>query len=196
MVAQAFVYNAIFFTYALVLNRYYGVSASATGLYLLPFAISNFIGPMMLGHFFDTIGRRQMIAGTYTVAGLLLAFNGYLFFHASLSTFGQSALWTVIFFFASPAASAAYLTVSEIFPLEMRALAISIFYSAGTAVGGIAAPWFFGRLIDSNSRGALFAGYLAATFLMLAAAAIEATLGIAAERVSLEQIAEPLSAAN
>jgi MFS family permease len=152
------------------------------------------LGPVVLGRFFDTIGRRQMIAATYAISGLLLILIGYLFTHNALSTMGQTALWTVMFFFASPAASSAYLTVSEIFPLEMRALAIAIFYSAGTAVGGIIAPWYFGRLIDTGSRGALWTGYILAAALMLAAAAVEVRFGVAAEQMSLEDIAEPLSA--
>ena len=195
MVAQAFVYNAILFTYALVLTRYYGVSVHTTGLYLLPFALGNFLGPVALGHFFDTLGRRQMITATFTIAGLLLILNGWLFMRGVLTATTQAILWSVMFFFASPAASSAYLTVSEIFPLEMRALAIAVFYSAGTAVGGVVAPWFFGRLIDSQSRTELFWGYLVAAVLMLAAGMAEATLGIAAERTSLEKIAAPLSSA-
>jgi MFS family permease len=196
MVAQAFVYNAIFFTYALVLSRYYAVPVHNTGLYLLPFALGNFLGPVALGHFFDTLGRRQMITATFATAGLLLMATGWLFVRGDLTATTQTILWSVIFFFASPAASSAYLTVSEIFPLEMRALAIAVFYSAGTAVGGVVAPWFFGRLIDSNSRAELFWGYLVAAALMLAAAVIEATLGVAAERTSLEKIAAPLSSAH
>jgi MFS family permease len=193
MTAQAFVYNAIFFTYALVLTRYYSVRPDATGFYMLPFAISNFLGPLLLGRFFDTIGRRQMIAGTYAASAVVLAITGWLFVHGMLSAFTQASLWTVLFFFASPAASSAYLTVSEIFPLEIRALAIAVFYSAGTAVGGIVAPWFFGMLIDTGSREALFGGYMIAVALMLAAAIVEAVLGVPAERMSLEQIAAPLS---
>src|SRR3984957_979109 len=150
MVAQAFTYNAIFFTYALVLSRYYGARADRTGLYMLPFAIGNFLGPLMLGHLFDTIGRRRMIAGTFTISAFILIVTGWLFSQNALTVSTQTGLWTVMFFFASPAASSAYLTVSEIFPLEVRALAIAIFYSAGTAVGGIGAPWLFGRLIDSE----------------------------------------------
>ncbi len=196
MIAQAFVYNAILFTYALVLTRYYGVSVHATGLYLLPFACGNFLGPVALGHFFDTLGRRQMITATFAIAGLLLILNGWLFERGVLTATTQTILWSVMFFFASPAASSAYLTVSEIFPLEMRALAIAVFYSAGTAVGGVVAPWFFGRLIDSNSRTELFWGYLVAAALMLMAAVVEATLGVAAERTSLEKIAAPLSSAH
>jgi len=195
MVAQAFVYNAIFFTYALVLTRYYAVPVHATGLYLLPFALGNFLGPVALGHLFDTRGRRQMITATFAIAALLLVLTGWLFARGALTATTQTMLWSVMFFFASPAASSAYLTVSEIFPLEMRALAIAVFYSAGTAAGGVVAPWFFGRLIDSQSRTALSWGYLVAAVLMLAAAVAEATLGIAAERTSLEKIAAPLSSA-
>ncbi len=195
MVAQAFVYNAIFFTYALVLTRYYAVPVHATGLYLLPFALGNFLGPVALGHLFDTRGRRQMITATFAIAALLLILTGWLFARGALTATTQTILWSVMFFFASPAASSAYLTVSEIFPLEMRALAIAVFYSAGTAAGGVVAPWFFGRLIDSQSRTALFWGYLVAAALMLVAAVAEATLGIAAERTSLEKIAAPLSSA-
>ncbi|HTW89668.1 MAG TPA: MFS transporter [Candidatus Binataceae bacterium] len=195
MIAQAFVYNAIFFTYALVLNRFYGVPADTTGLYLFPFAIGNLLGPIVLGPFFDTVGRRAMIAATYALAAFILLGTGWLFAHGMLSSASQTLLWTVMFFFASAAASSAYLTVSEIFPLEIRALAIAIFYSAGTAVGGIAAPWLFGRLIDTGSRFELFYGYVLAGTLMLAAAIIELNFGIAAERESLEKIAAPLSSA-
>jgi MFS family permease len=195
MIAQAFVYNAIFFTYALVLNRYFGVKADAAGLYLLPFALSNFLGPILLGHFFDTIGRRPMIAGTFAVTGAMLVVTGYLFAHGALTSASLTILWAAMFFFASPAASSAYLTVSEIFPLEMRALAIAIFYSVGTAAGGIVAPWYFGRLIDTGSRAALMQGYMVAAALMIAAAIVEVFFGVKAERASLESIAEPLSAA-
>ncbi len=195
MVAQAFTYNAIFFTYALVLRRYYGTRADRTGLYMLPFAAGNFLGPLTLGHFFDSIGRRRMISATFTIAAALLTITGWLFSRDGLTAFSQTALWTVMFFFASPAASSAYLTVSEIFPLEVRALAIAVFYSAGTAVGGIGAPWLFGRLIDTGSRVALFEGYLIAAALMLAAAIVEITLGVDAEGTSLEEIAPPLSSA-
>ncbi len=195
MAAQAFLYNAIFFTYALVLNRYYNVPAGATGLYLMPFALGNFLGPMCMGHLFDTIGRRPMIASTFAIAAVILVVTGYLFKAGALSASSQTALWTLMFFFASSAASSAYLTVSEIFPLEVRALAIAIFYSVGTAVGGIVAPWFFGMLIDMGERGALYLGYLIAAGLMLGAAGVELWLGVAAEGVSLEEIAAPLSAA-
>jgi len=193
MVAQAFLYNSIFFTYALVLTRFYDVPAPDTGLYLLPFAVGNFVGVLALGPFFDTVGRRQMIAGTFIVSALLLIVTGWLFATGQLSVAGQTALWTLIFFVASPAASSAYLTVSELFPLETRALAIAFFFSLGTGAGGIVAPWLFGTLIGTGSAWLLFYGYLAAAALMMAAAVIEILFGVAAERQSLEKIAAPLS---
>ncbi len=194
MISQAFLYNAIFFTYAMVLTQFYGVSSGSTGIYLLPFAIGNFLGPLVLGTFFDTIGRRQMISATYILSALLLAFTGYLFAQGELSAFSQTLLWSIIFFFASAAASSAYLTVSEIFPLETRALAIAFFYSVGTGVGGIVAPWLFGTLIGTGNRYDMMWGYLVGALLMLLAAGVEVVWGVKAERTSLEKIAEPLSA--
>ena len=191
--SQAFLYNAVFFTYALVLTRFYQVPGGRTGIYLLPFAIGNFLGPLLLGRFFDTIGRREMISSTYAIAAVLLAATGWAFAQDLLSANTQTLLWTTIFFFASAAASAAYLTVSEIFPLEIRALAIALFFSVGTAAGGIVAPWLFGTLIGSGSREKVFYGYLAAGVLMLAGAAAELTIGVKAEGSSLEDLASPLS---
>jgi MFS family permease len=152
------------------------------------------LGVFVLGHFFDTVGRRQMIAATYAVSAVLLVVTGWLFAADALTVVSLTALWTAIFFIASPAASAAYLTVSEIFPLESRGLAIAVFVALGTAAGGLAAPWLFGTLIGTGSRTNVFYGYLAAAVLMLAAAVIEVVFGIAAERQSLEKVAEPLSA--
>jgi MFS family permease len=194
MVSQAFLYNAIFFTYALVLTRFYAVPASDTGLYLLPFAIGNFAGVLALGRLFDTWGRRQMIAVTYIVSAALLVATGWLFAAGALTAATQTALWTLIFFVASPAASSAYLTVSEIFPLETRALAIAFFYAVGTGAGGVVAPWLFGTLIGTGAAWNLFYGYLAAAALMVIAAVIALVFGVAAERRCLEEIAEPLSA--
>ncbi|HEX7376595.1 MAG TPA: MFS transporter [Pirellulales bacterium] len=193
MAAQAFLFNAIFFTYALVLNEFYDVPANRTGLYLLPFALGSFLGAVALGSLFDSWGRRRMICATYTTSALLLVLTGVLFQQHLLGAVSQTVLWTVIFFFASSAASAAYLTVSEIFPLEMRGLAIAIFFSIGTAVGGVAAPWLFGALIASGSRTSLLYGYLLASALMLGAAVVEWFWGVDAERRSLEEIALPLS---
>jgi MFS family permease len=193
MLAQAFLYNALFFTYGLVLNRFYGVAAAQTGIYLLPLAAGNFLGPLVLGRFFDTIGRRYMITASYAVAGVLMAATGYLFAVGALTAATQTLAWCAIFFVASAAASAAYLTVSEIFPLETRALAIAFFYALGTAAGGIVAPWLFGRLIGIGSRWYIFAGYAAAAVLMLVAAGVEAVIGIDAEQRSLEEIAAPIA---
>ena len=193
MTSQAFLYNAVFFTYALILTRFYDVPAGHTGLYLLPFALGNFAGPLILGHFFDVVGRKQMISGTYAISALLLAATGWLFSKGLLSANSQTALWTIIFFFASAAASSAYLTVSEIFPLEIRALAIALFFSIGTAAGGVVAPWLFGYLIGSGSRANIFYGYLVAAILMFVAALVEARYGLKAERMSLEELAAPLS---
>jgi len=195
MVAQAFFYNAIFFTYALVLTDFYGIPGDHVGWYLLPFAAGNFLGPVVLGRLFDTIGRRPMIAATYAVSGLLLAVAGYLFALGILSATAQTIAWMVIFFFASAAASSAYLTVSETFPLEVRALAIAFFYALGTGIGGVAGPWFFGALIDTGSRWSVFGGYLLGSVLMLAAALIAARFGVAAERKPLESVSRPLAAA-
>jgi MFS family permease len=192
--AQAFLYNAIFFTYALVLTRFYDVPAQNTGIYLLPFAVGNFLGPLVLGRFFDSVGRRVMICATYAVSAVLLLATGALFVQGYLSAYGQTALWSVIFFFASAAASSGYLTVSEIFPLELRALAIAVFFSLGTAAGGIAAPWLFGVLIGSGSRASVFLGYALGAALMLIAAVVAALLAVKAERISLERVARPLTA--
>jgi MFS family permease len=193
MIAQAFFYNAIFFTFALVLSDFYGIPADQVGWYILPFAAGNFLGPLVLGRLFDTLGRRPMIAFTYGASGILLALSGYLFEIGVLSAKTQTIAWMIIFFCASPAASAAYLTVSENFPLEVRALAIAVFYSIGTGVGGVAGPILLGALIDTGSRGSVFAGYLLGSALMLIAAAVGWRYAVAAERRSLESIAQPLA---
>jgi MFS family permease len=193
MAAQAFFYNAIFFTYALVLGRFYGVPAGAVGRYIIAFAVGNFFGPLLLGRFFDSLGRKPMMIATYGLAGLLMIATAILFGRDLLDATQLTAAWTAIFFFASAAASAAYLTVGECFPLEARALIIAIFYAGGTAIGGLAGPALFGALLDQGSRGAVMWGYLGAAALMLAAAAVEAWLGVSAERRSLEAVAAPLS---
>ena len=194
MSSQAFFYNAIFFTYALVLVKFYALPAQKVGLYLFPFALGNFFGPLLLGHWFDSFGRKQMITITYALSGVLLAGSGWLFQQGLLTATTQALCWTVIFFVASAAASSAYLTVSEIFPLEIRGMAIAVFYAAGTFVGGVAAPYIFGLLIQTGSRTALLWGYMAGAFFMIGAAVIEAIIGIKAERKELEEITAPLSA--
>jgi MFS family permease len=193
MASQAFFYNAIFFTYALVLTRFFDVPADRVGLYILPFALGNFAGPMLLGPLFDTLGRKPMIAATYALAGALLALSGALFVAGLLDARTQTLLWTIVFFFASAAASAAYLTVGESFPLELRALAIALFYAFGTLIGGVGGPALFGALIARGGRGDILIGYLLGAALMLVAAAVELKLGVAAERRPLEEVAVPLS---
>jgi len=191
MIAQAFAYNAIFFTYALVLGRFYGVPSDRVGLYLLPFAAGNLLGPFVLGRLFDTVGRRRMIALTYGTSGLLLVATGWAFARGWLDATTQTALWCAVFFVASAAASSAYLTVSELFPVELRGLAIAVFFAVGTAAGGLAAPAVFGALIETGSRVQVMKGYLVGGALMLGAAAVAAFLGVAAEGKSLEALAEP-----
>ncbi len=194
MVAQAFLFNAVFFTYGLVLSKYEHVADADIGLYILPLCGGNLFGPLILGHFFDTIGRKKMIAGTYAVSGVLLVVVAVLFGLGLLNATTQTLCWVGVFFFASAAASSAYLTASEIFPLETRALAIAVFYALGTLIGGAAAPWLFGQLIEANSAWALSGGYCVAGALMMAGAVAELFLGVDAEGKSLEDIAEPLSA--
>ena len=194
IISQAFLYNGVFFTFALVLRNYYGVPPDRTGYYLLPFTLSNFLGPLLLGRLFDTIGRKPMIGGTYTASALLLALTGYLFTEGILTAATQTILWALIFFFASAAASSAYLTVSEIFPVELRGMVIALFFAVGTTLGGTLAPWLFGRLIDTGSRVYLFYGNLFAAALLMLTVAVVALFGVKAERTALEEIAEPLSA--
>ncbi len=196
MAAQAFFYNAIFFTYALILTDFYGVPADQVGWYILPFAAGNFLGPLLLGRLFDTLGRRPMIAFTYAISGVLLAAAGYLFAKDMLSASQLTLAWSIIFFFASAAASAAYLTVSETFPLEIRALAIAFFYAIGTGIGGVLGPWLMGVLIETGSRQSVFAGYLLGAALMVGAAIVAALWGVAAERKPLEEVARPLASAD
>jgi len=193
MSCQAFCYNAVFFTYALILTKFYAIPAHHVGWFMLPFALGNLAGPLLLGRLFDSIGRRIMITSTYALAGLLMAVTGAAFAAGWLSAWEQTAAWTVIFFFASAAASAAYLTVGESFPLEMRAMAIALFYAIGTAMGGVVGPALFGWLIEGGQRSDIMWGYLIAATLMLVAAATEWWLGFAAEGQPLEAVSAPLS---
>ncbi len=192
MAAQAFLFNAVFFTYGLVLTKAYHIPNDRIGIYILPLAIGSLLGPLCLGHLFDSIGRRKMIAGTYAISGLLMAATGIAFHAGLLDAFTQTLCWMAIFFVASAAASSAYLTASEIFPLETRALAIALFYALGTLVGGVGAPYLFGQLIGAGVRQVAW-GYGVAALLMIGAAVVEAFWGIDAEGKSLESIAEPLS---
>ncbi len=195
MATQAFFYNAIFFTYALVLTKFYDVPVHDVGWYILPFALANVLGPLILGPLFNSIGRKPMIAFTYAISGVLLAVSGWLFVQDQLSATHQTIAWALIFFFASPAAGSAYLTVSEVFPVEIRALAIAIFYGLGTAIGGAGAPYLLGSLIETGVRASVFQGYLLGAGLMIFAAIVQAIWGVAAERKPLESVARPLSTA-
>ena len=193
MVAQSFLYNSVFFTFGLILAHFYKVPNERVGFYILPLAIGNFCGPLLLGTLFDTIGRRKMISLTFAFCGSLLILTAVLFGLDRLTALTQTIAWLAIFFVASPAASSAYLTASEIFPLETRALAIACFYALGTVLGGSIAPSVFGRLIETGSAWHISLGYITAALLLLAAAAVEFKLGVDAEGKSLESIAEPLS---
>jgi MFS family permease len=193
MAAQAFFYNAIFFTYALVLTDFYGTPANEIGWYILPFAAGNVLGPILLGRLFDTVGRKIMIASTYALAGIFLTGTAILFSANVLSASSLTIAWMTVFFFASAAASSAYLTVSEIFPLEIRALAIAFFYAIGTGIGGIAGPLLLGMLINTGSRASVAMGYVLGAVLMLLAALAEARWGVAAERKPLEALSQPLA---
>lgn len=193
MVTQAFFYNAVLFTYGLVLLRYYGVPAERLGLFLVPLALGNFIGPLTIGRLFDTLGRKFMISGTYIASGILLALTAWLFEAGVLTALTQAICWSIIFFVASSASSAAYLTVSEVFPLEIRAVAISVFYAFGTLAGGVAGPALYGYIVGTGSRTLLFWGYLAGAAAMIIGGLTEVWLGVNAEGKSLEDVAPPLA---
>jgi len=192
MVTQSFMYNAVSFTYPLILTKYYDVSNSRIGLYVLPFALGNFFGPLLLGRFFDTIGRKPMISFTYAMAGFLLALTGFLFWQGAFTLTTHMIVWSLVFFFASAGASAAYLTVSEVFPMEIRAMAIAFFFIVAQGAA-VLAPWLYAQMIET-SAASIFYGYVLAACMMLVGALVELVWGINAERQSLESIAMPLSA--
>jgi MFS family permease len=196
MAAQAFIYNAVFFTFGLVLTTFFKVADESVGLYILPFAVGNFLGPFLLGPLFDSVGRRAMIAGSYIISGVLLIATGWMFSQEIVFTSALSLTiaWSVIFFFASAGASAGYLTVSEIFPLEIRANAIAFFFAIGTGVGGIIGPVLFGALLASGQKSDVFIGYVIGAAAMILAGLMEVFLGVDAEGKPLEEVAEPLSA--
>ncbi|MGI5185190.1 MFS transporter [Dactylosporangium sp. CA-152071] len=194
MITQSFLYNAIFFTYTLVLSKFYDVDAEKTPIYLIAFAVGNLAGPLLLGHLFDTIGRRKMITGTYLLSGILLAISAWMFDAGMLNAFTQTLAWCVIFFFASAGASSAYLTVSEIFPLEIRAQAIAVFFAIAQCFGAIG-PIFYGWLIgEGEDPGKLFIGYLIGAAVMIVGGVVAWFLGVDAEGKPLEDVAVPLSA--
>jgi len=194
MITQSFLYNSIFFTYTLVLTKFFDVPATSTPVYLIAFAAGNLCGPLTIGHLFDSIGRRKMISGTYIISGVLLAITAVLFDAGTLNAITQTIAWAVIFFFASCGASAAYLTVSEIFPLEIRAQAIAVFFAIAQGFGALG-PVLYGHLIgDGSDPGKLFIGYLLGAAVMVLGGLVEVFLGVDAENKSLEDVATPLSA--
>ncbi len=195
MITQSFLYNAIFFTYALVLTQFYGVSATRVPLYGLAFSVGNLLGPLLLAPLFDTVGRKKMISGTYILSGVLLAISGWLFDNGDLTANSQTFVWIVIFFFASAGASSAYLTVSETWPIEIRAEAIAVFFAIAQLFGALG-PAFYGWLIgDGQSRTGLFIGYLVGGGIMIFGGIIEIIFGVNAEGKSLEDVTKPLTAA-
>ncbi|MCX5349557.1 MULTISPECIES: MFS transporter [Streptomyces] len=192
-IGQAFLYNAITFGFGAILTKFYDVPTGSTGYYFAVIALGNFLGPLLLGKLFDTVGRRRMIASTYLLSGLLLFGTAWLFGRGSLSAVTLTACWCVALFFASAGASSAYLTVSEIFPMETRAMAIAFFYAIGTAAGGISGPLVFADLTQSGVVGDTVLAFQIGAGLMCAAGLVAAFLAVNAERRSLEDIAPPLS---
>ena len=195
MAGQAFFFNAVFFTFGLMAKKFFRVDDANLPLQLLPFAVASFLGPMVLGPLFDKVGRKTMITVTYGAAGLLLAVVASFFAKGVLGLIGVTIAFTAIFFIASSAASAAYLTVSEIFPLEIRALAIAIFYAIGTFLGGVGAPVLLGYLIASGSQVRVALGYLLGAALMIAGSICEYCIGVEAAGKSLESVSKPLQSA-
>ena len=196
MITQSFLYNAIFFTYALVLTKFYHVTNNAVPVYGLAFAVGNLAGPLLLGHLFDTLGRKKMIAGTYLLSGSMLAASAWLFDAGVLHAAAQTFIWIVVFFFASAGASAGYLTVSEIFPIEIRAEALAVFFALAQVVGAVG-PAFYGALIGNGlNRTGLTIGYLVGGGIMILGGLVEVFLGIDAEGKPLEEIAAPLTEAD
>ena len=192
MITQSFLYNAIFFTYAQVLTTFFHVPEGHTAYYYVAFALGNLAGPLLLGPLFDIVGRRIMISSTYLVAAVLLAITAVAFNDGLLTAATQTLCWTVVFFFASAGASAAYLTVSEIFPMELRAQAIAVFFSIAQGFGALG-PAIYGGFVASGSRHELMLGYFLGAAVMATGGVIAAVLGIDAERTSLEDVADPLS---
>jgi MFS family permease len=193
-IGQAFLYNSILFGYATMLATFFHVSTADAPYYLVAFAVGNLLGPIILGPLFDTVGRKPMIAGTYILSGILLLITGYLFKQGTLSAGTLTFGWCVVFFFASAGVSAAYLTVSEVFPMETRALAIALFYAVGTGIGGIIGPQLFGPLVAKTSRGPVFGALALGAALMIIGGIFEILFGVKAERRRLEGIAKPLTA--
>ena len=194
-IGQAFLYNSILFGYATLLSTFFGVSQADAPYYLVAFAVGTLLGPVLLAPLFDTVGRKPMIAGTYIVSGVLLLATGYLFDQHQLTAGTLTLCWTVVFFFASAGVSAAYLTVSEIFPMETRALCIALFYAVGTGIGGIIGPQLFAPMVATGKSSEVFKALAIGASLMIVGGLTEIVFGVKAERARLERIAAPLTAA-
>ncbi|MGW0550833.1 MFS transporter [Streptomyces altiplanensis] len=192
-IGQAFLYNAITFGFGSILVKFFDVSSGSTGYFFAAIAFGNFLGPLLLGRLFDTVGRKPMIAGTYILSGLLLFVTAWFFNSGWLDATTMTACWAVVLFFASAGASSAYLTVSEIFPMETRAMAIAFFYAIGTAAGGISGPLLFAKLTESGVVGDAVLAFCIGASLMVAAGVVAVFFAVAAEGRSLEDIATPLS---
>ncbi len=193
MITQSFLYNAIFFTYGLVLEFFFHVKATDTAYYFFAFAAGNLLGPLTLGRLFDTIGRRKMISGTYILAGILLAITAELFRQGALNATTQTLCWAVIFFFASAGASAGYLTASEVFPLEVRAKSIAVFFAIAQLFGAFGSHWYGHLIGNGTDRNSLFVGYLVGAGAMIVGGIVAIFFGVDAEGKALEDIAKPLS---
>lgn len=193
-IGQAFLYNAITFGFGAILTKFFDVPTGNTGYYFVVIAVGNFLGPLLLGKLFDTLGRRVMISSTYLLSGLLLFVTAWLFGRGSLSADTLTACWCAVLFFASAGASSAYLTVSEVFPIETRAMSIAFFYALGTATGGISGPLLFADLTNTGRIGDTVFAFQIGAGLMCAAGLVAALLAVKAERRSLEDIATPLTA--
>jgi MFS family permease len=195
-VGQAFLYNAVYFTFALVLATFFRVPSGLAGLYLIPLAVGSLAGPLLLGRLFDSVGRRTMIVTSYLTSGVLLAVTALAFSHGLLSAWTLASAWAVIFFFASSGSSAAYLTVSEIFPMEIRAMCIALFYAVGTGLGGIVGPTLFASLAQTGNADKLALGYYLGATVMVFGGLVELAWGVEAAGRSLEDVAAPLSGAS
>jgi MFS family permease len=193
MITQSFLYNAIFFTSSLVLEFYFHVKPTNTSYYFFAFAAGNLLGPLTLGHLFDTIGRKKMIAGTYITAGVLLVITAVLFKNGDLTATTQTICWAVVFFFASAGASAGYLTASEVFPLEVRAQSIAVFFAIAQCFGAFGTHWYGHLIGDGSNRNSLFVGYLVGAGAMILGGVVAIFFGVAAEGKALEDVAKPLS---
>jgi MFS family permease len=193
MASQAFFYNGIFYTYTLVLQTFYHISKEAVGLFLIPLSVASFLGPLVLGKYFDSWSRRRMIALTFALSGILLIITAVNFITNYLSFVFQQFLWFITFFVASPAASSAHLTISEIFPIEMRSQAMAIFFSIGLGIGGVISPFLYGNFVQTDNKSTIFFSYILAGIIMIFTSIFGYLYGVDSENKSLEQISKNIN---